>query len=71
MSLLEFWNMCSKHDYSYSYSDDHRYWKAGVAEADAIKEAVDAGGEEYENMYHEWLAHWWEKKPKPEKPSEG
>jgi len=28
---------CSKHDWYYNYSDDHRYWKKGSAEAEHIR----------------------------------
>lgn len=37
--LAEFRNLVLAHDLFYSYSDDHRVWKKGVASWDAINEA--------------------------------
>lgn len=40
MDLKEFEEMVNRHDLTYSYSDDHRYWSAGVAQEKAIIEAA-------------------------------
>ena len=32
----EFVDLVAKHDLTYEYSDDHRYWKAGSASMDKI-----------------------------------
>lgn len=31
MTLGEYWDLLSKHDWTYEYSDDHRVWKRGRA----------------------------------------
>lgn len=32
----EFRGMCQRHDLTYEYSDDHRYWERGVASYTAL-----------------------------------
>lgn len=36
MNLYEFEKLLQAHDWTYTYSDDHRVWKKGVAEETQI-----------------------------------
>lgn len=38
--VMAFKAMVEKHDLTYAYSDDHRYWVAGEASMKAIREAA-------------------------------
>lgn len=69
MNLNEFWKLCDAHDYSYSYSDDHRYWKAGSTEEDVIKNVIGKYGAEYKKMYDAFLDFWWKSGVKPNEPA--
>jgi len=40
MTEQEFRALCERHDLTYAYSDDHRYWKAGVQTYDEVKAAA-------------------------------
>lgn len=40
-TLEDFENACQRHDLTYSYSDDHRYWTAGCASHDRIRKAAE------------------------------
>lgn len=40
MTIEEFEKLVNNHDLTYSYSDDHRYWSAGVAQEKIIIEAA-------------------------------
>lgn len=42
MTPSEFWDACERHDWTYSFSDDHRVWRAGQAERDSIDRAVQS-----------------------------
>jgi len=40
MTEQEFRELCIKHDLTYAYSDDPRWWRKGVLTHDAIKAAA-------------------------------
>lgn len=37
MTIKQLREAISKHDFSYEYSDDHRWWKAGVSSLENIQ----------------------------------
>ena len=39
--LLQLKTLLQKHDWTYNYSDDHRYWVKGNKEADEIRRQMD------------------------------
>jgi hypothetical protein len=39
-TLEEFREACQRHDLTYEYSDDGRYWRAGCASYDRIRKAA-------------------------------
>ena len=39
--LKRFAKLLMSHDYLYSYSDDHRAWKAGVAEEKVLMDMIE------------------------------
>ncbi len=39
--LKQFAKLLMSHDYLYSYSDDHRAWKAGVAEEKVLMDMIE------------------------------
>jgi hypothetical protein len=39
--LVKYEELLKTHDWTYNYSDDHRYWKKGVAEAEEIRRSKD------------------------------
>ena len=39
-TLEDFERACVRHDLTYSYSDDGRWWRAGCASEDAIRKAA-------------------------------
>lgn len=54
MTLEEFETMLSRHDFWYSYSDDHRVYTKGEAESKAIREAVKSNPE-FKPVYQEYI----------------
>lgn len=54
MTPQEFHKLCSDHDWYYSYSDDQRYWRKGVAEAAGLLAAMKAQPE-LTPHYNEWI----------------
>jgi hypothetical protein len=46
MIIEDFKRLCQQHDLTYSYSDDHRYWRAGFSEWNAIRELADLIGKD-------------------------
>lgn len=57
--------LIDSHDYTYQYSDDHRYYRRGQSEYDAIQRALnDATGETGDRARAYWKAkqqQWWGK----------
>ncbi len=46
-TLEEFKETCNSHDWYYSYSDDHKVWKAGHYTAQYMDAVVTKGGLDY------------------------
>jgi len=67
-SLNQFWRMLRNHDWTFDYSDDHSIWRRGTAELSAIREVVEAGGEEYKKLFDEYSAYAWRKDNSIEQP---
>jgi predicted nucleic acid-binding Zn-ribbon protein len=60
-SLNRFWRMLRDHDWTFDYSDDGSVWRRGQAELNAIREVVEAGGEEYKKLFKEYSEYAWRK----------
>ena len=54
MTTKEFWKLCSNHDWYYPYSDDQRYWSAGVRK-EAVLAAAMKEQPELVPHYKEWI----------------
>jgi hypothetical protein len=71
-TLSEFYDMLEHHDWTFQYSDDHRYWRRGQQQLGEIQAAIDAGGREYNDLFKQWDAYAWREKdsavPKPIRP---
>ncbi|NDG31610.1 hypothetical protein EB118_16275 [bacterium] len=71
-TLSEFYDMLEHHDWSYQYSDDHRYWRRGQQQMAEIRTAIDSGGKAYSDLFEQWDGYAWREKdsniPKPIKP---
>lgn len=72
--LQNFYDLCSKHDWYYDYSDDHRVWSRGNSEYDKLK-TVGALHPKYQEMFVAWSKYVFsgnhfgtEKPPKPSRP---
>lgn len=71
-SLNKFWKILNNHDWTYNYSDDHSVWRRGTAEYSAIKEIVEAGGDEYKKLFEAYSEYAWRKDnsiKQPERPA--
>ena len=74
LTLVEFYDLLARHDWSYQYSDDHRYYTKGDAERTQIQFVMDQN-EEYTpvfrdlyNRYREWVNAPHGDVTKPERP---
>jgi hypothetical protein len=54
-SPAEFYSLCASHDWTYQFSDDHRAWKRGVAEAEVLLAAVNQTPA-LRSIYSDWVA---------------
>jgi len=75
-TLQTLWDRLNKHDWYYSYSDDHSVWQRGEAdwkELTTMAAAID-GGPELKSAFsaHYYTGEPWgnEKQPKPERPED-
>ena len=74
VSLPDFWDMLSRADWTYEYSDDHSVWRRGRAamgKLTAISKQSDAHAKLMADFYdHVFSGKPWntEKKPRPERP---
>lgn len=60
-SLNKFWRMLRNHDWTYNYSDDHSVWRRGESQLAAIREVVEAGGDEYKKLFISYSEYAWRK----------
>ena len=76
ISLQEFWDKLSSHDWYYPMSDDGRSYHAGKdSESKLLSLAKES--EEHQALYDAWVAHKWsgdpwgtEQQPRPERPED-
>jgi len=54
LTKVEFMEMLKNHDWYYQFSDDHRYWVKGNAEAKLIQAAMDVQPE-FKEIYLKYL----------------
>ena len=54
MNLEQFEQLLKDHDWSYMMSDDSRYYRRGQQQWFEIRDAIKAGGEEYQNLYNQY-----------------
>ncbi len=50
-SLPEYYDMLDKHDWLYSYSDDHAVWLAGQREHQKLADLSESCGLEYRKLF--------------------
>ena len=74
LTLVEFYDLLLRHDWSYQYSDDHRYYTKGEKERRQIQFVMDQNEEytpvfrELYNRYREWFFDATGDITKPERP---
>ena len=73
MTIQEFYDLLKAHDWSYQYSDDHRYWSKGRDEANMIEHILKGNSHDpkFRNLYEEfreWAFDALGDVTKPEKP---
>ena len=56
MNKREFFNACHNHDWTFEYSDDHRYWVAGNKQQAILRAAINEHPE-YQEIYDAWQKH--------------
>lgn len=74
LTLFDFYKMLESHDWTYQYSDDHRYWKKGSDEARQIDHVLEMQGSdknEYRELYNAYADYIWREGPKPTCPNKG
>ena len=74
LTLVEFYDLLARHDWSYQMSDDHRAWEKGRKNWDWIQHVL-MQNEEYTpvfrdlyNRYSEWVRDAHGNVTKPERP---
>lgn len=55
-TLSEFYNLCLRHDWFYSFSDDQSMWRRGQNQRDEINR-VRKQGEEFEALFQEFVSY--------------
>ena len=55
MTVLDFFNLIEKHDFYYSYSDDHNVWSKGVRESMEIKKLLVSNHPEFTEVYNDYV----------------
>ena len=73
MTLQEFYDYLSGHDWSYQYSDDHKEWRKGRDNAEVIKRIVAANENDprYSALYKQFCVWFLDSHgdiTKPERP---
>lgn len=75
-SLKEFYDLLERHDWFYSYSDDHSVWLAGTRRVDELRAIAAKGGQEYADLLKAYEDHMFtgkswntEQAPKPVRPA--
>lgn len=58
MNLADYYDLLEKHDWFYGYSDDHRAWRKGQAEAHQLF-AIAKQSPEHDALYKAYSAHIW------------
>ena len=58
MTLQEFYDLLKVHDWSYQYSDDHRYWTKGRDQDNMIHHILDGNSKDlrFRKLYDEYQA---------------
>ena len=73
MTIQEFYDLLKAHDWSYQYSDDHRYWQKGRDEANMIDHILRGNSNDprfraLHDHYRSWAFDTIGDVTKPEKP---
>lgn len=68
MTLGEYWDLLSKHDWTFDMSDDHSVWKRGQAEKTTLQ-AIARYSDAHQDLYDQWHRFVWKSDiPKPSRP---
>jgi phage-related tail protein len=54
MNIQQFEELLKNHDWTYTMSEDSRYYRRGQNQLKEIDEAIAQGGEEYQNLYNQY-----------------
>lgn len=72
----EFWDLCSRHDWTYEYSDDYSKWERGRSQRARLTALAEAH-EELRPIFAAWRAYIFagpaygtERGPYPERPAD-
>ena len=74
LTLVEFYDLLLRHDWTYQYADDHRHYTKGERERRQIQFVMDQNEEytpvfrELYNRYYEWYFDTVGDVTKPERP---
>lgn len=75
-SLKEFYDLLERHDWFYSFSDDHSVWLAGNRRQKELQAIAENGGQEYIDLLKAYEDHMYsgkpwdnEQAPKPARPA--
>lgn len=58
-SLIEFYDLLDKADWSYEMSDDQQVWRRGIAEMSMLATTAKIGGKEYQDLLNAMRKHFW------------
>ena len=58
MTLTEFYDLLKRHDWSFQYSDDHRYWQKGSDQLEQIQYIMKQNEDDlrYRSLYDQYRA---------------
>ena len=77
ITLPIYYDMLSRHDWYYDYSDDHSVWQRGRDASENLRRIADTNGKEFKDLRDGFRAHYFsgeafgkEKQPIPEKPKD-
>ena len=76
MTLTEFYDLLKRHDWSFQYSDDHRYWQKGSDQLEQIQYIMKQNEDDlrYRSLYDQYRAWAFDVEGdivKPEEPEHG
>ena len=73
MNLTNFYDMLDRHDWFYSYADDHRYYILGRDNEVKLLKMAGEHGKEYKDLYDSFHHYYlveriWSEETRPKRP---